>query len=49
MTVDEIFEAKELYCSDCCLSCDECGMKDFFDFELLYLIEKIRSEKSANS
>lgn len=46
ITVEDIFKAKELYCENCCLSCDECGLKDFFDFELWDLIERVKENEN---
>ena len=35
----ELEKLVDIYCSDCCLLCEECGLKDFIR-ELPYLIEQ---------
>ena len=43
-TINEIERAADLYCSDCCLSCDECGLRDFINFELSHYLTKVVRE-----
>lgn len=43
-SIDEIERAAAIYCSDCCSSCDECGLHDFINFELSYCLTKAVKE-----
>lgn len=48
MTIDDIEDLVEQYCSDCCLCCDECELKHFVR-DLYYEIEKYNTaERSRN-
>ena len=44
-TLDEIERAAAFYCSDCCLSCDECGLHDFINYELSYCLAKVTRDE----
>ena len=41
-TIDEIELAADLYCKDCCHSCDECCLKDFINYELGNLLIEVK-------
>lgn len=46
-TINEIELAADLYCNDCCHSCDECCLKDFINYELTACLGEVtKNEKS---
>ena len=48
-TINEIERAADFYCSNCCLSCDECGLYDFINFELSYCLTKaVKKDEGDN-
>jgi len=49
-SLEEIEQAAEHYCSDCCKSCSECGLYDFINFELTTCLgEVVRNEKNYSA
>ena len=40
-TLDEIERAAEVYCSDCCSSCDECNVRNFIYVELSNCLHEV--------
>ena len=44
-SLEEIEQAAEHYCSDCCKSCSECGLYDFINFELTTCLGEVISDE----
>lgn len=44
-TINEIERAADVYCSSCYLSCDECCLRDFINFELSHCLKVVKKDE----